>query len=76
MKIGDIINVVKSGGGHWKGEVTDMSDGWTHTLQDGTALQAPYTSTIITVNEIGGKGHAVFHERNLVVKDGEYYERG
>lgn len=65
VKIGDIINI-KYQKGYWKGKVTKISEGYNEEIK--------YPSPIITVEEIGGVGHAVVSESELIFRNGEWYK--
>ena len=66
MKIGDVVNIKKQGGGYWKGQVTDISEGYNEDIG--------FIHPISTINEINGPGHAVITEKDLKFENGEYSE--
>ena len=65
MEEGDIVNIRNCSGGHWRGEITTISEGWENL---------PYSHPIATIHEINGPGYAVVMEHDLSHEDGEYWE--
>ena len=66
MAMGDIVNVKKYNGGHWKGKITNITDRYNDKIV--------YSQPIATVNGLDTKGHAVMMESNLAYKYGEWWE--
>ena len=66
MKIGDTVNIIKYGGGHWKGKITNIVDRYNDSLI--------YPTRVVQVDGGNGISSATMDETNFEFKDGEWWE--